>query len=162
VDGHADVWRLFSDGDLFSLLVRCLADPFRAAAITKVVGIEARGFILGGAVANELGSGFVAIRKQGGLLPGEKLVRPTPPDYRHRTSKLRLQRQSLATDDRVLLVDDWVETGSQALTARALVEEAGAEFVGASVIVDELPVDVRPQLGTFSALVGRASLGPSG
>jgi hypothetical protein len=64
VDGHADVWRLFSDADFFPTLVRALADPFRDLDIGKVVGIEARGFILGGAVAVELNSGFAAIRKR--------------------------------------------------------------------------------------------------
>lgn len=91
--------------DLFSALVSGLADPFRRSVIPKVVGIEARGFILGGAVAAVLRSGFVAIRKEGGLLPGAKLVRSSPPDYRRRTSQLRLQRESLTEADRVLLVD---------------------------------------------------------
>jgi adenine/guanine phosphoribosyltransferase-like PRPP-binding protein len=73
VDGHADVWRLVADAAFFPALVRALADPYRDSAISKVVGIEARGFILGGAVAIDLDRGFVAIRKPGGLFPGEKL-----------------------------------------------------------------------------------------
>ena len=81
VGGHADVWRLFYQGDLFARLSAALADPFRGDAITKVAGIEARGFILGSAVALELGAGFVAIRKNDGLFPGEKLSRLTPTDY---------------------------------------------------------------------------------
>ena len=81
VDGHADLWPLFYEQDLFSRLVAALADPFREAQITKVAGIEARGFILGAAVAHELGAGFVGVRKMGGgLFPGVKLERRTPPD----------------------------------------------------------------------------------
>ncbi len=161
VEGHADVWRLFSDAEVFSSVIRGLAEPFRDSGVTKVVGIEARGFILGGAVAAELGSGFVAVRKSAGLLPGERLVRVTPPDYRGSSSQLRLKRDSLSSSDLVLLVDDWCETGSQALTARALIEEAGAAFLGASVVVDQLSPDVRLQLGKFVALVEHDALGPS-
>jgi adenine phosphoribosyltransferase len=159
VDGHADVWRLFSDADLFPELIRALADPFRDLAITKVVGIEARGFILGGAVAIELNAGFVAIRKPGGLFPGEKLERVTPPDYRNEQLQLRLQRESLMGGDRVLIVDDWFETGSQALAAKSLVEAGGAHFVGASVIVDQLDPGARSRFGQFHALIQRDALG---
>ena len=127
--------------------------------IGKVVGIEARGFILGGAVAIELNSGFVAIRKPGGLFPGEKLARVTGPDYRNEQLQLRLQRQSLTQGDRVVIVDDWFETGSQALTAKSLIEAGGAEFIGASVIVDQLDPGVRSSLATFHALIQRDALG---
>src|SRR5581483_2128035 len=82
VEGHADVWRLFDDGGILVQLGAALADPFRADGITKVVGIEARGFVLGAVVAVELHVGFVGIRKERGRLPGRKLVRRTPPDYR--------------------------------------------------------------------------------
>jgi adenine phosphoribosyltransferase len=159
VDGHADVWRLFLDADFFPALVHALADPYRDLAISKVVGIEARGFILGGAVAIDLDCGFVAIRKPGGLFPGETLVRVTPPDYRNEQVQLRLQRESLVPGDRVLIVDDWFETGSQALAAKSLIEAGGADFIGASVIVDELEPGVRSRLAQFHALIQRADLG---
>ncbi len=159
VDGHADVWRLFADPSFFATLVRGLSEPFRGDRITKVAGIEARGFILGAATAVELHAGFVAIRKESGLLPGDKLKRVTPPDYQGISTTLRVQKEGLGPGDRVLLVDDWVETGSQALTARALIEASGAEFVGLSVIVDQLETERRLQLGRFAALVEREALG---
>ena len=162
VDGHADIWRLFADGAFFPRLAAALADPFRSIGVTHVAGIEARGFLLGGVVAVELAAGFVAIRKEGGLFPGGLCSRATPPDYRGRTRRLLLQRHALGAGDRVLLVDDWSETGAQALTARALVEAAGATFLGLSVIVDELPAAVRGRFPAFSALVPAAALGPSG
>jgi adenine phosphoribosyltransferase len=60
VGGHADVWRAFSDEQFFPRLAAALADPYRARGVTKVAGIEARGFILGAAVAIELSPGFVS------------------------------------------------------------------------------------------------------
>jgi adenine phosphoribosyltransferase len=158
VGRHADVWRAFSDRLVFPRLVAALADPFRGERITKVAGVEARGFILGSAVAVELSCGFVAIRKELGLFPGGKILRTTEPDYRGSTSTLRLQTRSLTDGDRVLLVDDWFETGSQALAARAMIEQAGAVFVGASIMVDQLADDVRSQLGTVAALLPFAAL----
>jgi len=70
IDGHADVWHVFRDPIAFRTVVQALADPYRAAGVTAVAGVESRGFLLGGAVAMELGVGFVAIRKAGALFPG--------------------------------------------------------------------------------------------
>lgn len=161
VGGHADVWRTFSDERFFPRLVAALADPYRAEDVTKVAGIEARGFILAAAVAVELSAGFVAIRKNAGLFPGEKIVRVSEPDYRGNTSTLRLQVRSLRPGDRVLLVDDWLETGSQALAAKAMIEAAGAVFAGASVIVDQLSDAGRARLAPFTALMPFEAFGPS-
>lgn len=161
IDGHADIWRLFTDQTFFSALVGALADPFRDAGITKVAGIEARGFVLRAGVALELRAGFVAIRKEGGLFPGEMLTAATRPDYRGNSTVLRLQQHALTKDDHVLLVDDGFETGSQALSAKSLIEEVGAEFAGASVIVDQLDAQVRPPLPHFAALIPADALGPS-
>jgi adenine phosphoribosyltransferase len=162
VQGHADVWAAFADPALFPRLVDALAAPFRDAGVTKAAGVEARGFALAAAVAVELRAGFVAIRKEAGLFPGAKLTRRTPPDYRGITTTLRLQAAALAPGDRVLLVDDWAETGSQALTARALIEQAGARWVGLAVVVDQLAGRERGQLAPVRALIPAAALGPSG
>jgi adenine phosphoribosyltransferase len=161
VEGHADMWSLFADASLFEGITSALAGPFGGAKITKVAGIEARGFILGGAVARELETGFVAIRKETGLFPGRKLTRITASDYRGNSSLFRLQRASFSPGDRVLVVDDWIETGSQVAAAQALIEEVGAEFVGVSVIVDQLPRDSTPMLGKFAALIRAEALGSS-
>jgi len=138
VGGHADVWPVFRDGDAFGVVVRALVEPFRGKGITAVCGIESRGFLLGGAAAVELGVGFVAVRKGAGMFPGEKLVRRAEPDYRGLRHSLRVQRASLGPADRVLLVDDWIETGSQARAVRELVEAAGARLIGCAVLVDQL------------------------
>ena len=80
IDGHADVWRLFYDRELFRVPRGRAGSSVSGRGITKVAGIEARGFILGAAVALELRTGFVAIRKEGGIFPGDKLTSDTPPD----------------------------------------------------------------------------------
>jgi adenine phosphoribosyltransferase len=153
VDGHADDWRIFLDGDLLGRVVEALSTPFRSERITKVIGIEARGFLLGGAVARELGAGFAAVRK-GGHLPGPKLTQRTSrADYRGLNHELRLQSSALARRDRVLLVDDWIEMGSQAAAAKSLVDQARATFVGTSVIVNQLPADQADQFGKLHFLV---------
>ena len=162
VDGHADVWPLFYDRKSFRPLVAALADPFRKAHVTKVAGIEGRGFILGAAVAIELEAGFVAVRKATGLFPGAKHSRITPPDYTGAGTALRIQRLSVSPDDCILLVDDWCETGNQAYTARAMIEDAGGQFAGTSVIVDQLTAEARARLEPFSALITYDSLPKGG
>ena len=153
VNGHADIWRFFDDADLFAMIVDALTEPFRGERITKVAGVESRGFILGGAAAMQLGAGFVAIRKEGGLFPGEKLTVQADRDYRGNSHVLRLQKASLRKGDRVLLIDDWCETGSQALAARTLVEGVGAEFVGLACIVDQAAPGVAERLGRYHSLI---------
>jgi adenine phosphoribosyltransferase len=158
VDGHADVWRLFADAALFARCVEALVAPYRDDGITHVVGIEARGFLLGGAAAASLGAGFVAIRKAAGHLPGSVLTEATAPDYKGDSGELRLQADALPPGARVLIVDDWFETGSQFRAARALLERTGATLIGASVVVDETPPDLDSILGKFTALVSASDL----
>jgi adenine phosphoribosyltransferase len=157
--GHADVWRVFADQTTFAAVISAIVEPWRDSGVTKVLGIESRGFLLGGAAALQLATGFVAIRKSDGLLPGPKLSVETAPDYRGRRHLLRMQAL-LNPEDRVLLVDDWAERGSQAFAARHLVESAGARFLGLSVLVDQLTADARTKIGIVTALVTADELGP--
>lgn len=123
-----------------------------------MVGIESRGFLLGAAAALDLGVGFVAVRKADGLLPGPKVTTTADLDYRGQRHRLRMQKV-LRSADRVLLVDDWAERGSQARAARRLVEACGATFLGVSVLVDQLSADSRDALGRVTALVAAEELG---
>lgn len=157
-DGHADVWAIFRDAEALRVVVRALAEPFRGKGVAAVCGIESRGFLLGGATAVELGVGFVPVRKAGGLFPGVKVTHATAPDYRGVVNTLRMQRAALAPGDRVVLVDDWIQTGSQVRAVRALIAECGAELVGCSVIVDELTDQRRSGVGPVHALVRAAEL----
>jgi adenine phosphoribosyltransferase len=152
VDGHADVWRLFDDPAQLRGIADALVRPFRGD-VTKVAGIESRGFILGTAAALELGVGFVPVRKADGLFPGPKAVAEAGTDYRGNRHTLRVQRAALAEGDRVLLVDDWIETGSQAAAAKRLVEECGAQLVGVATVVTELSPEAARDLGRLHALV---------
>jgi adenine phosphoribosyltransferase len=160
VGGHADVWRLFDDVNLLRHLAAALVDPFRGRA-TKVAGIESRGFILGTAGALELGVGFVPIRKADGLFPGPKAVAVTEVDYRGNRHELRLQRAALDAGDRVVLVDDWIETGSQANAAKSLVEECGAELLGVAVVVRQLEPAQAESLGRLHWLIASDELDSS-
>jgi adenine phosphoribosyltransferase len=158
IEGHADVWRLFATPRTFSLVIEALASPWHGTNVTKVCGIESRGFLLGGAVARELAAGFVAIRKSGGLLPGEKLHATADADYRGEVHTLRAQRELLGPTDRVLLVDDWAEAGSQAMAAKQIIESSGAAFLGLSIIVDQLVDERRTELGRVVAVVHHSEL----
>jgi adenine phosphoribosyltransferase len=158
INGHADVWAIFRDPEALAAVVRGLVDPLRDEQITAICGIESRGFLLGAAAAVELGVGFVPVRKSDGLFPGDKVTRQTAPDYRSLRHTLRLQRPSLGSGDRVVMVDDWIETGSQAATVKDMVEECGASWVGCSVIINQLAEDSKHDLGTISALLAAREL----
>jgi adenine phosphoribosyltransferase len=157
-DGHADVWPMFYDPDLFNRIIDALAEPL-AGAVTKVAGIESRGFLLGAATAARLGVGFVAIRKQAGLFPGPKLTEEATSDYRGTGHVLRLQHASCGAGDAVALVDDWCETGSQASAARSLIERTGAHYAGASIVVDQLSEPARASLAPCHFLIAADLLG---
>jgi adenine phosphoribosyltransferase len=126
-----------------------------------VAGIEARGFVLAPCVALELDAGFVAVRKPGTIHPGTKVELTAPPDWRGLETTLRLQRHVIATGDRVLIVDDWAETGSKALTARQLIEHCGGLYAGLSLLVDQLPADVREALEPVATVAVAEELRPA-
>lgn len=157
-DGHSDTLGLFANAGFLRRAAASVAEPFRDAQVDKVAGIEARGFVLATAVALELGVGFVAIRKPGSIHPGPKVELVAPPDWRGLESVLRLQRHVIARDDRVLLVDDWAETGSKALTARRLLQAAGARYAGLSLLVDQLTSEVRDELEPVAAVAFASEL----
>jgi adenine phosphoribosyltransferase len=162
IDGHADVWRWLADGELFSKIVVAIVEPFRDVGVTKVAALEARGFLLAGDVATDLGAGVVGVRKQGAVLPGPRSEALTDADYRGRRLTVAMETGLLIERDHVLLVDDWIETGSQALAARALITGAGATFAGLGVIVrDGTPKDVQARLQPVHCLIDVEALGPS-
>ena len=161
IDGHADMLGLLVDAAFLSGAMEALAAPFRDRGISKVCGVEARGFPLGAGVALQLGVGFVAVRKGGSVHPGDKAERVTAPDWRGQRNVLRVQRSAFEPDDLVLLVDDWAEIGSQATAAKALIEECGASYAGLSLLVDQLSGDKREALAPVRAVVLREELPPS-
>lgn len=158
VGGHADVWAVFRDARSLAAVVAALAEPLRGERVDAVCGVESRGFLLGAAVAVELGAGFLPVRKGTGMFPGEKAFGQTSPDYRGLRHTLRLQRGAIKAGDRVLLVDDWMQTGAQAMTVRALIEDSGAAWLGCSVLVDQLSPETRGELGPVYAVLAADEL----
>ena len=134
-----DVMGLVEDADGFRAATVALARRFQDAAPDVVVGIEARGFIFGVPVAQELGVGFVAVRKAG-KLPGE--VRGVEYDLEYGSARLEMQAVApIGNGTRVVLIDDLVATGGSAAAAVELIRGMGGEVVGAGFVVDlpELP-----------------------
>ncbi len=128
-----DITPLLGDARLFSAAVRALAEPYRDRGVTHVLGIEARGFILGGAVAVELGAGFVPARKPG-KLPWKALRQTYALEYG--TDSLDIHEDALPAETRVLIVDDVLATGGTAAAAVALVGQAGAELAGCTFLLE--------------------------
>jgi adenine phosphoribosyltransferase len=128
-----DITPVLRDGRLLRAVVEAMADPFRAHGVTHVLGIEARGFILGGAVATNLGVGFVPARKPG-KLPWERVAESYELEYG--TDALEAHRDSLPAPARVLIVDDVLATGGTARAAGQLARGLGAEVVGWSFLLE--------------------------
>jgi adenine phosphoribosyltransferase len=156
IDGHADLLGMLADDGVLRRAVSALAAPLGDVAPTKIAGLEARGFIFAAGVAIELGVGLVPIRKPGSIHPGEKERVVTRPDWRGREVTLAVQRSTLSAEDRALLVDDWAETGSQALGAKQLIEACGAAYAGFSLLVDQLNDETRAQLAPVHAVADAA------
>jgi adenine phosphoribosyltransferase len=117
--------------------------PFAGSDITRVAGIEARGFILGGAVAHQLSVGFVAVRKKG-KLPWQTISIEYELEYG--TDELEIHIDSVEPGDRILIIDDLIATGGTAAAATQLVRDAGGKVAGASFIVDLPDVGGRARL----------------
>lgn len=128
-----DITPLLADADGFAAVVRELAEPYRNAGVTKVVGAEARGFMLGAPVARELGAGFVPARKPG-KLPRE--VASEEYDLEYGSAELQVHLDSFGPGDKVLLVDDLVATGGTMVAQVKLVEKLGAELVGIACLME--------------------------
>jgi adenine phosphoribosyltransferase len=128
-----DITPVLGDGSLFREVVEGMAQPFRDEGITHVVGIEARGFILGGAVATSLGAGFVPVRKPG-KLPWERVREEYTLEYG--VDALEAHRDGVAVGHRVLIVDDVLATGGTAKAAGMLARGLGAELVGWSFLLE--------------------------
>ena len=128
-----DITTLLLDARGFREAVEGLAQPFRNGRIDKVAGIEARGLILGGAVALELGAGFAPVRKRG-KLPWETIGEDYQLEYG--SDRVEMHRDAVSPGERVLLVDDLVATGGTAEAAIRVIQKLGGEIVGCAVIID--------------------------
>jgi adenine phosphoribosyltransferase len=128
-----DVTTLFGNARAFRTTVDQLVQPYAGTRIDKVVGIEARGFILAGAVAHQLSVGFVPVRKKG-KLPWRTISQTY--DLEYGTDTVEIHEDAVVRGENVLLVDDLIATGGTAEAAIRLVERVGAHVVGCSFIID--------------------------
>jgi adenine phosphoribosyltransferase len=128
-----DITTLLGDARAFRRAVDDLVNPYAGGKADKVAGIEARGFILGGAVAHQLSAGFVPIRKKG-KLPHETVRIAYSLEYG--VDEMEIHTDAIGQGERVILVDDLIATGGTAEAAVKLLRQIGADIVAACFIVD--------------------------
>ncbi|WP_224825214.1 adenine phosphoribosyltransferase [Cognatishimia sp. MH4019] len=140
-----DVTTLFADPRGFRMAIDQLLHPYAGQPIDKVVGLEARGFILGGAIAHQLSVGFVPIRKKG-KLPGRTISQDYTLEYGE--AIVEIHDDAIQPGEKVLVVDDLLATGGTAEAGIKLLERLGAEITGVAVVID------LPELGGRKRIEG--------
>ncbi|MEO8451616.1 MAG: adenine phosphoribosyltransferase [Gemmatimonadota bacterium] len=130
-----DITTLLSDARGFAATIEQLAERYGLQRLTHVAGIEARGFIIGGALAHRLGTGFIPIRKKG-KLPAKTIGHDYALEYG--TDRVEMHVDAVAPGDRVLLVDDLIATGGTAVAGLTLLQSTGATVVEGCFVI-ELP-----------------------
>ncbi|WP_151774860.1 adenine phosphoribosyltransferase [Streptomyces abyssomicinicus] len=140
-----DITPLLADPDAFVALTDALADIAVRTGATKIVGLEARGFILGAPAAVRAGIGFIPVRKAG-KLPGATLSQAY--DLEYGSAEIEVHAEDLSADDRVLVVDDVLATGGTAEASLQLVRRAGAEVAGLAVLMELAFLQGRARLET--------------
>ena len=138
-----DVTTLLKDAQGFKLAIDSLSSPYVGAGVTLVVGIESRGFILGSAVADRLGAGFVPVRKLG-KLPAQTIRASY--DLEYGSDSLEMHRDAIEPGQRVLIVDDLLATGGTARATVDLVRKLGGDVHGVVVLIELLALNGRDKL----------------
>lgn len=128
-----DVTTLFKNKEAVKFVTNAIVDNFKQKGITKVIGLEARGFVFGGAIADRLDAGFVPVRKKG-KLPGEVLSESYELEYG--TDSVEMHCDALEKGDVVLIHDDLLATGGTAVAALNLAKKCGIENIYFSFICD--------------------------
>ncbi len=138
-----DITTLLKDGQAFSESVDQLYHPFRDKNITKIVGVESRGFIFGAAMAYKLNIGFVPVRKPG-KLPAETLSEEYALEYGK--DSLEIHLDAIRKEDNVLIVDDLLATGGTAAATCRLIERLGGNIVGVAFLIELEALNGREKL----------------
>ena len=128
-----DVTTLFADPRGFRMCIDQMLHPFAGEEIDKVAGLEARGFIIGGAIAHQLSVGFTPVRKKG-KLPGATISQAYQLEYGE--AVMEIHDDAIQPGEKVLLVDDLLATGGTAAAGIQLIERLGGEVMGCVFIVD--------------------------
>lgn len=128
-----DITSLIEDDAGFKQTIHEMVTPLREMEITRVAGIDARGFIVGGAVAHQLSTGFIAIRKRGKLPYTTHTVEY---ELEYGTDALEIHTDSVSPGDRIYLIDDLIATGGSACAAIELIRLSGGIVVGAGFVID--------------------------
>src|SRR5581483_8891380 len=155
-----DVTTLMGDAQGFKATIAQMAAPYAGGRVQAVAGIEARGFILGGAIADRLGCGFVPLRKKG-KLPWKTIGQEYTLEYG--VDIIEMHEDAIRAGERILIVDDLIATGGTAEAAAKLVQRSGGEIVGASFsffmpprsgrsMMKEAPTISPPELGGMKKL----------
>jgi adenine phosphoribosyltransferase len=138
-----DVTTLLRDRDGFRLTIDAMSKPYQNSGVDVVVGIESRGFILGAAVADRLGVGFVPVRKVG-KLPAAT-IRATY-DLEYGSDSLEMHRDAIETGQRVLIVDDLLATGGTSKATVDLVKQLGGTVAGVAFLIELVDLQGRAKL----------------
>ena len=144
---YRDITPLLGDPRALAHTTALLREAFKNHRISKVAGIEARGFVFGAALAHELGAGFVPVRKVG-KLPRETYRRSYTLEYGEDT--LEIHKDAVAEGERVLLLDDLLATGGTAAASAGLLRDAGAEIVSAAFVIELDGLGGRARLSALS------------
>ena len=128
-----DITTLWQDAGGFRQVVDQLVWPYAGVRIDKVAGIEARGFVLGGAIAHQLSVGFIPVRKKG-KLPAAVLGEEYELEYG--TDTVEIHHDAIKDGENILLVDDLIATGGTAAAAINLIRRAGGTIIGATFVID--------------------------
>jgi adenine phosphoribosyltransferase len=128
-----DITTLLADARAFRRAIDELVQPYAGSKVSKVAGIEARGFILGGGVAHQMSAGFIPIRKKG-KLPHETVSIAYSLEYG--VDQMEMHKDAVVRGEKVVLVDDLIATGGTAEAACRLLTQMGAEIVASCFIVD--------------------------
>jgi adenine phosphoribosyltransferase len=138
-----DVTTLLRDPDGFRITIDSLSDPYKNRGISLVVGIESRGFILGGAVADRIGAGFIPVRKVGKL--PSKTVKVSY-DLEYGSDSLEMHHDAIEAGQRVLIVDDLLATGGTARATVDLVKQVGGKVEGVAFLIELVELGGRAKL----------------
>lgn len=139
-----DITPALQDAAVFRDMIDLFADRYRDAGLAHVVGIDARGFILGAALADRLGLGFVPIRKKG-KLPSDSFEASYALEYGEAT--IEIHKDAVSPGEKVVLVDDLLATGGTAAAALGLLDELGADVVEAAFLIELAFLNGRIPLG---------------